>query len=142
MTPNVSIDRYVLLQFKTVLREQQRELQQTIDILDKDIRDVAVSTADNMDLSCCNATKEAMAARNSQHRRKLKLVEFALERIQNGSFGTCIACGGAISLKRLQAVLSASHCIECQERLEQGALNAVSGPIPTFGGEFIQDPTL
>jgi DnaK suppressor protein len=133
----VSIDRYVMLQFKSGLREQQRELQQIIERVEKDIGEVAVSTADSMDLSCCNATKESMAARNSQNRGKLKLVERALERIQNGSFGACLACSGAIGLRRLQAVPSASYCFECQERLEEGALSVIPGPIPTLDGAFI-----
>jgi DnaK suppressor protein len=132
MTTSVPIDKYVLLQFRNGLREQQRELQETIARVEKEIRDVVDSTADNMDLSCCNATKESMAARNSQNRRKLKLVDLALDRIQDGSFGTCAACGDAIGLKRLQAVPSASHCIECQEGLERGALKVVPGPTPAL----------
>lgn len=126
MTSSVPMDKYVLLQFRSGLREQQRELQETIARVEKEIRDVVDSKADNMDLSCCNATKESMAARNSQNRRELKLVELALDRIQNGSFGTCMVCGDAIGLKRLQAVPSASHCIACQEGLEQGTLNLVT----------------
>jgi DnaK suppressor protein len=136
MTTSVPIDKYVLLQFRNGLREQQRELQETIARVEKEIRDVVDSTADNMDLSCCNATKESMAARNSQNRRKLKLVDLALDRIQDGSFGTCAACGDAIGLKRLQAVPSASHCFECQEGLERGTLKLVPGPTPAL--ELIQ----
>jgi DnaK suppressor protein len=137
MTPNISVDEYVLLQFKAGLREQQRELQRTIERVEEDLRQVGEPTADNIDLPCCNATKESMAARNSQNHSKLKLVELALERIQNGSFGTCIACGGGIGLKRLQAVPSASHCIECQERLEQGTLDVFIAPIPTLESGFV-----
>ena len=136
-----SLDRHVLLQFKSGLREQQRELQETIDRVEQDIRDVAESRADSMDLSCSNAAKETMATRNTQNRGKLKLVELALERIRNGSFGRCIACDSAIGMKRLQAVPSASHCIACQERLEQGVLNTVSDAIPTLEGPFIQNLT-
>jgi len=140
MTPNVSIDKYVLLQFKSSLREQQRELQQTIDRVEKDIRDAADSTADSMDLSSSNAARESMAARNTQNRRKLKVIELALERIQNGSFGACIGCGGAIRLRRLQAIPFASHCIDCQERLEQGVLNVATGSISAPNGGFMHNP--
>jgi multiple antibiotic resistance protein len=45
-----------------------------------------------------------------------------LERIQSGDFGSCAGCGHAISLKRLQAVPWASHCIQCQERYEHCGL--------------------
>ena len=109
--------------------------------MERDIRDLADFTADDMDFSCCNATKESMAARNSRNCGKLRLIELALERIQDGSFGTCIACGDAIDLRRLQAIPSASYCIECQERLEQDTLNAVTRSIPMVDGEFIRNST-
>lgn len=139
MTANVAIDKYLLLQFKSSLREQIRELQQSIDRVEKDIRDATDSSADRWDLSSCNAARESMAARNNQSHRKLKMVELALERIQNGSFGVCIACGGAIGLKRLQAVPSAHRCLECQDGLERGTLNVVAGSNPLSNGEFIQN---
>jgi DnaK suppressor protein len=139
MMVNVSIDKYVLLQFKNGLREQVRELQQTIDRVERDIRDAAGSGADSLDLSSCNATTESMAARNSQNHRKLKMVELALERIQNGSFGACVACGGAIGLKRLQAIPSANRCLECQDGLERGTLEVVAGSNPTSHREFIHN---
>jgi DnaK suppressor protein len=141
MTQRLSFDKYVLLQFRAGLREQQRDLQETIDRMEKEIRDVSAPTADTMDLSCCSASKEAMAARNNQNHRKLKMVELALERIQDGSFGTCVACDGAIGLKRLQAVPSTSHCIVCQERMEQGTVNVVVSSIPTLEGESMQNST-
>src|ERR1700741_5341871 len=103
MTAYVSMDKNIRLQFKTSLREQQRELQQAIDSVEEELRVAVDSTSDHLDFSSGNAAREAMAARNTQNRRKLKTIEVALERIQNGSFGTCTACGGGIGLKRLQA---------------------------------------
>jgi DnaK suppressor protein len=141
MTTRISFDKYVVLQFKAGLRELRSELLRTIAVVEQEMRELIEPTADNIDVSCCNATKESMAARNTQNRRKLKLVELALERIQDGSFGVCTACGGAIGLKRLQAVPSASHCIECQERLEQGTLNVIPGAVPTLDSEFTQSST-
>jgi DnaK suppressor protein len=52
------------------------------------------------------------------------MVERALSRLQEGSFGQCIACGRDINPKRLDAVPWTRHCIECQEKLEQGTLDA------------------
>jgi DnaK suppressor protein len=141
MTTRISLDKYVVLQFKAGLRELRSELLRTIAVVEQEMRELIEPTADNIDVSCCHATKESMAARNTQNRRKLKLVELALERIQDGSFGVCTACGGAIGLKRLQAVPSASHCIECQERLEQGTLNVIPGAVPTLDSEFTQSST-
>jgi DnaK suppressor protein len=49
-------------------------------------------------------------------------VEKALARIREGSFGECTHCGKEINAKRLEAVPWTRHCIECQEKLEQGLL--------------------
>jgi DnaK suppressor protein len=50
------------------------------------------------------------------------MVENARARIREGSFGECISCGKEINAKRLEAVPWTRHCIECQEKLEQGLL--------------------
>jgi DnaK suppressor protein len=49
-------------------------------------------------------------------------VDEGLARIREGAFGECISCGQEINPKRLEAVPWTRHCIECQEKLEQGLL--------------------
>ena len=46
---------------------------------------------------------------------QLDQVETAIARIDDGSYGTCAICGGAISTERLQAVPASSRCIEHAE---------------------------
>jgi DnaK suppressor protein len=142
MTANLFMDKYVRLQFKASLREQQRELQQAIDSVEEELRATLESTSDHLDLSSGNATREAMAARNTQNRRKLRTIEVALERIQNGSFGTCTACGGGIGLKRLQAIPSATCCLECQQRREEGVFDVVTDSSSRPDSDYRQDSTL
>jgi DnaK suppressor protein len=45
---------------------------------------------------------------------ELSDVEDALARIARGTYGTCVTCGRAIPLERLEALPQASRCIECQ----------------------------
>ena len=47
----------------------------------------------------------------------LHQIEAALERLAAGDYGVCLACGEAISPKRLTAIPWAEYCISCQERL-------------------------
>ena len=54
----------------------------------------------------------------SQNRSRLRFIQHALERMNDGSFGICVDCGGPIGLRRLQALPWASHCIRCQEHSE------------------------
>jgi DnaK suppressor protein len=120
MTSLIPLDRQVLLQFKTDLEGQQRELQHVIKKVNDEVRALADSgPLDSVDLSCGSSLKEYAFARNTQTLRQLRLVERALERIREGDFGVCAVCEGIIGLKRLQAIPWARHCIECQERVEQ-----------------------
>ena len=47
--------------------------------------------------------------------RELEEVEAALERIEQGRFGGCERCGGAIGRQRLLAVPEARCCLSCAD---------------------------
>lgn len=49
-----------------------------------------------------------------REQKLLKKVEEAIERIQDGTFGICEACGGEILLKRLKARPVTTLCIQCK----------------------------
>jgi len=131
LTSHSSFDKYVLLQFKSGLREQQRELHLSIEQAEQEIRAFADSRPSIEDAAPDNSIKEEMFGRMSQYRSRLRLVEVALETIRGGTFGTCTDCGGAIGTRRLQAVPWTSYCIHCQERSEKtGPAEIVSLPLP------------
>jgi DnaK suppressor protein len=46
---------------------------------------------------------------------RIQSVKLALERIEDGTYGTCLECEQEISPKRLKAVPWASCCVRCQE---------------------------
>ncbi len=48
-----------------------------------------------------------------QGQMELKAIEAALKRVADGTYGTCVRCGGAISRERLEAVPHAALCREC-----------------------------
>ncbi len=54
---------------------------------------------------------------NSMDYDLLRLVEEALDRLDAGDYGVCLACEQPIPAKRLQAVPWARYCVECQERM-------------------------
>jgi DnaK suppressor protein len=45
---------------------------------------------------------------------QLELVDEALARLDDGSYGRCIRCGEPIAPDRLDALLWAARCIDCQ----------------------------
>ena len=51
----------------------------------------------------------------------LDLVEQALARIRDRTYGVCEECEGVIAKKRLEAIPFAPLCIRCAEKLESGS---------------------
>ncbi len=50
----------------------------------------------------------------------LEKIDYALKRLDEGTYGICDVCKKEISIQRLKAKPSASLCIECQSAKEQG----------------------
>lgn len=50
----------------------------------------------------------------------LEEVREALERLDAGTFGQCLACGQPIAKNRLHAIPHARHCIDCARKLQKG----------------------
>jgi len=64
----------------------------------------------------------------------LREVEAALERIEQGAYGHCLACGEPISPKRLAAVPWAALCLVCQEQADrEGAHNPAEFELTIVG---------
>ena len=47
-------------------------------------------------------------------------IESSLERIEEGTYGTCEECGVRIPKTRLNAIPYADLCVRCAEKIEQG----------------------
>lgn len=55
----------------------------------------------------------------------LQAVNDALRKFDEGTYGKCENCGKAIPEKRLRALPAATHCIDCQSKLEKRAPGAL-----------------
>ena len=97
----------------------QREEAELVRVLRKRDDIAMEKSADQMDESQ-HASERDLAIRNvDRESTLLRQVQAALRRMHDGSFGTCIECDWAISLKRLAAVPWASRCIQCQEAADR-----------------------
>ncbi len=79
----------------------------------------AESVHDSADQSVISLSKESLFERSSERRTVLRLIEAALRRIANGSFGICIGCGDEIQTQRLEALPWTQFCLRCQEEIEE-----------------------
>ncbi len=80
------------------------------------------ATQDIADKAVSSYTREFLYSLSDNDRSTLLLIDQALIRIDDGTFGNCQNCGVVMSEKRLLAVPWAPHCVECQELAEKGLL--------------------
>ncbi len=109
--------------YRKRLLATQEELVRVVSRSDQDGRQAdEEGTQDIADKAANSYTKEFLFHQSDENRRLLQLVNEALERIKNGGYGLCVACHEEVQQKRLDAVPWARHCIECQEKQDQGLL--------------------
>jgi len=66
--------------------------------------------------------RELMLSISTTEREQIKLIDQALDRIDDGSFGVCLYSGEPIGLPRLEAVPWARYTIDVQEKVEKGLI--------------------
>jgi len=123
------------------LEEFKRIIQGLLDSFERPLghrEDIVVeSTPDTLD-QVQNAAARALAIRQLElDYSRLRGLREALERIADGSYGTCLRCDEEISLKRLKVVPWAAYCLRCQEaadREEREAANREEFSVSMIGG--------
>jgi RNA polymerase-binding transcription factor len=103
------------------LEQARDELDRSIAVLrgekvDGSVTDAPQDPADaGTRLSEADRTEAVLASATSQRAEVLG----ALQRIQEGSYGTCVDCGGAIPEGRLEARPEAARCVKCQSKRDR-----------------------
>jgi DnaK suppressor protein len=98
----------ILAQIKDILGQSVTDDDQRRSESSKDVGDQAM-----MDLE-----RELGISLLEMQNRKRQLIDEALTRVAEGSYGVCAECGAEISERRLEAVPFAKLCVECQSQQE------------------------
>ena len=75
--------------------------------------------SDTLDVASMESNREFNLRLQDRERRLIHKIQDALERIGDGTYGVCVACGGDIDERRLMARPVATHCIDCKTEAEQ-----------------------
>jgi DnaK suppressor protein len=101
------------------LKLRRQQISEFLKRLDDETQELDTdSVQDIADRSVLSMSKESLFERADQQRIVLRMVERALRRISDGSFGVCASCGDDISARRLEALPWTQYCVRCQEALE------------------------
>lgn len=79
--------------------------------------------ADELDAARTLAEVETHAGLIEQAEERIKQIDAAFRRLEQGRYGVCEDCGAEIALKRLEALPFATRCVDCQsahKRLHRG----------------------
>ncbi|GAB1433230.1 RNA polymerase-binding protein DksA [Spirochaetota bacterium] len=74
---------------------------------------------DFVDVASDDIDRKMIEAIGTQDLKRLRAIEAALLRIQQGRYGLCMKCSKRIPQERLQALPYAVLCIECQKSEER-----------------------
>jgi len=84
------------------------------------LRDTTLDAGDDQaDVGAKTFEREHELALTHNARELLAQTEHALERMDDGTYGTCESCGEAIGKARLQAFPRAVLCVTCKQREER-----------------------
>jgi DnaK suppressor protein len=109
-----------IAQLQKQLEIHRQEAIRLLRQLERETRSLDVDEAqDPADQCVTSISKESLFEQSSQRRTSLRLIEAALRRIDNGTFGECAGCGGEIPIRRLHALPWTQFCLRCQEAIEQ-----------------------
>ncbi|SFQ60007.1 transcriptional regulator, TraR/DksA family [Variovorax sp. OK605] len=114
-TDCIALGQRLDLMKQQTLDELRREDPVHAAITERDGREVA----DHADEAEAERADDVRFAEFDIDRERLADIERAQQRMAEGRYGTCAACGDAIARERLQAQPTAARCSACQEAAEK-----------------------
>lgn len=104
--------------FKTLLTEQLDELLYRAGRTVGDLVQPGDVASDPLDQAALESERNYTLRIRDRESRLIKKIKTALQKIDDGSFGTCEECGDEITVARLRARPVTAYCIQCKTRME------------------------
>lgn len=114
--PMINRDRHAVL--RKMLEERRTEIQEKLRAIRAEIPSYQDEVRDSEEQSVTDFAQEMDFALMEMKAQTLIRIDEALQRVDQGTYGTCDECGEEIAEARLSAVPFALLCRDCQEREE------------------------
>ena len=106
--------------FKKMLLKKKEEIISILSEAYSEGKEIDVGISQDVaDKAESSYTKEFLFSLSETERKRLFMIDEAIKRIEDSSYGICQVCQNNIGKKRLVVVPWAPHCIECQEKEEK-----------------------
>ena len=115
------IDQAFIEKMFTSLTNLKKEIISNLIVNNEDFKEIVegMDPKDLADIASDDIDRRMIEAIGSQELKRLKLIDSALSRIQQGKYGLCMKCGIKIPKDRLEAIPYALMCIECKTEEER-----------------------
>lgn len=109
------------------LEERKADIESNVAYMADEIRSIGVdqddengSLGNHIADDGSNVTEaERLVTISEDFQHLLGQIDAALERMEDGTYGTCLRCGKPIGEERLEAFPYVAYCIECQSIIER-----------------------
>ncbi len=106
------------------LEARLAQLEQRLDRIERNRRRVGNTLErDWQEQAAVRQNDEVLDGLHEEESIQIVAIHAALKRIDEGTYGTCVACDEPIAAKRLEALPYTTLCIECAEALERKGQN-------------------
>jgi RNA polymerase-binding protein DksA len=108
-------------QMKQSLFNLKKEIIDTLIANNEDFRAIVegLDPKDFADIASDDIDRKMLETIGSKDMKRMKLIDSAITRIEQGKYGLCMKCGKKIPRERLEAIPYALMCIECQSADER-----------------------
>ena len=115
------MDKNFIERMKQSLSELKSEIIDNLMASNEDFKEIVegMDPKDVADIASDDIDRKMIEALGSQELKRLKLIDSALTRIEQGKYGLCMKCGKKIPQDRLEAIPYALLCIECKTAEER-----------------------
>ncbi|HNQ98284.1 MAG: TraR/DksA family transcriptional regulator [Spirochaetales bacterium] len=106
---------------KKSLYELKKEIIDTLISNNEDFRAIVegIDPKDFADIASDDMDRKMLETIGSKDMKRMRLIDSAITRIEQGKYGLCMKCGKKIPKARLEAIPYALMCIECQSADER-----------------------
>ena len=117
------LDKKTIERFRKILLKEREKIIGDVKQMDESSKEMGQDGIQDIgDEAATIYNKQILLTLNENERMRLRELDEALDRIENGTCGVCEECGEPIGLKRLEVRTVAKYCVPCLTKLEKGKL--------------------
>ena len=115
------MEKEFIEEMKNLLITEKKEIMNRLSSNNSDIKQIieSIETKDDIDIASDAIDGSMLDAIGTKELNKIKLIDSALTRIEQGRYGICVKCGKKIAEDRLRVLPYALMCIECKSAEER-----------------------